>query len=462
MNLFKTLSITLITLLFSCSNETTNTSENKIDTKNPIANKTDKIIDQEIANPGFKTAAELRLMVGFPPPESKRVNRSNALMTPPYNRWSYLHMRTLYPTAGIPSAQKSFDIKREIDENISKLKIENPETGEKYDFDRFLKETYSDAFVVIHKNKIVYESYLNGMNADQPHQMMSCTKSFAGLFALLAVDEGKMNESDLVTKILPELKTGGAFDGATVKQVLNMTNSMDFSEDYADPNSGIVHYATVLGFMAPQEGKEYANSIYEFLPTIKQEKKYAHGEIFNYQTPKTDVVNWLTNRASGRSFQKDMYEKLWSKLGTSGETYVLLDANGTLFAGGGLNATPNNLARFGMMMINDGKFNGNQVVSPDVIQKIAKGGNIEAFSNGPLSSGPMGNKDWSYRAQWWVRHTSGKEAFSAIGINGQWIYIDVDRDVAIIKQSSQPVSSSEFFDGFNFNAFDTIIEHLTK
>ncbi len=342
----------------------------------------------------YATAEELKLMQGFPPPADKRVNRSNALMSPPYNRWAYLNMRTLYPTAGIAAAEKAVNIDRKIDENISKLKIENPETGEKYDFERYLKETYSDAFVVIHKDKIVYESYLNGMNADHPHQMMSCTKSFAGLFALLAVDEGKMNESDLVTSILPELKTGGAFDGATVKQVLNMTNSMDFSEDYADPESGIVHYATVLGFMAPQEGKEYAN--------------------------------------------------------------------GTLFAGGGLNATPNNLARFGMMMINDGKFNGQQVVSPEVIQKLAKGGNVDAFSNGPISSGPMKNKDWSYRAQWWVRHTPGKEAFSAIGINGQWIYIDIKRDVVIIKQSSQPVSSSEFFDGFNFNAFDIIIEHLTK
>ncbi|MCK5775926.1 MAG: serine hydrolase, partial [Bacteroidales bacterium] len=359
----------------------------------------DKVQAQD--NP-FATAAELELMQGFPPEASKRVNKGNALITAPYNRWSYLNMRTIYPTSGVPAAETAIKIERAIDKNISNLKIENPETGEKYDFDRFLKETYSDAFVVIHKNKVVYENYLNGMTADQPHQMMSCTKSFAGLFALMAVDEGQLKESDLITSILPELKTGGAFDGATVKHALNMTNSMDFSEDYADPESGIVHYGTVLGFMPEQEGKEYANSIYEFLPTIKKEKKYAHGEIFNYQTPKTDVVNWLTNRASGRSFQIDMYEKLWSKIGTGGETYVLLDANGTLFAGGGLNATPNNLARFGMMMINDGQFNGQQVVSPEVIQKIAKGGNIDAFSNGPLSAGPMKNKDWSYRAQWWV------------------------------------------------------------
>ncbi len=74
----------------------------------------------------------------------------------------------------------------------------------------------------------------------------------------------------------------------------------------------------------------------------------------------------------------------------------------------------------------------------------------------------MGGGDWSYRAQWWVRHTPGRESFSAVGVNGQWIYIDVDRDIAIIKQSSQPVSSTNKFDEFNINAYDTIIGYLTR
>jgi hypothetical protein len=70
--------------------------------------------------------------------------------------------------------------------------------------------------------------------------------------------------------------------------------------------------------------------------------------------------------------------------------------------------------------------------------------------------------DWSYRAQWWIRHTPGKASFMAIGIHGQWIYIDVKRNIAIIKQSSQPVSSSNYFDGYNISAYDSIIGHLIK
>ena len=115
------------------------------------------------------------------------------------------------------------------------------------------------------------------------------------------------------------------------------------------------------------------------------------------------------------------------------------------------------------MMLNDGKnVKGEQVVSKTIIDKLAKGGNIDAFSNGPESAGPMGNKDWSYRAQWWVRHTPGKEAFSAIGVFGQWIYIDKNRNIAIIKQASQNVPKNNDLDAFNLNAFDVIIDYLTE
>ena len=418
-------------------------------------------------NYDYSTAEELQLMKGFPPPVDKRVDKTNALLTPPYNRWSYLNMRTIYPTAGIKNADKSMMLAKEIDNGISKLMVSKAgedgfTTDEKVSMETYFKETFTDAFVVVKGDKVVYEKYLNGMHAHHPHQMMSVTKSFAGLFGLMAVENGDLKESDLVTSVIPELKNGGAFDGATFQQVLNMTNTMHFSEDYADPNSEIVEYAKVQGFITKNSGEKLPASIYEYLVTLKKDKDHAHGEIFHYQTPKTDVVNWATNRATGKSFQDNMYEVLWSKLGTDGETYVLLDQNGTLFAGGGLNATPTDLARFAVMMLNEGKVNGRQVVSSTIIQKLADGGSTEAFKNGPASSGVMGGGDWSYRAQWWVRHTPGKASFNAIGVHGQWIYIDVERDIAIIKQSSQPVSSNNYFDGYNISAYDTIIEYLSK
>jgi CubicO group peptidase (beta-lactamase class C family) len=113
-----------------------------------------------------------------------------------------------------------------------------------------------------------------------------------------------------------------------------------------------------------------------------------------------------------------------------------------------------------MMMLNDGTVGGRQIVAPAIIATLETGGSREAFSAGPEAVGAMAGGDWSYRAQWWIRHTPGREAISAIGIHGQWIYIDRRRRVVIVKQSSQPVSSDPAADQFILNAFDAVIDHL--
>lgn len=414
-------------------------------------------------NDKYATAEELGLMKGFPPPADKRITKANAIQNPPYNRWAYQHMRMFYPTANIPAADKPAPLSKTIDWDFEKgVKIKEPGTGETKTVPDFLKETWTDAIVVIRGDQIVYEKFLNSMTPNQPHQMMSATKSFGGLLGLMAVADGKVKETDLVTDYIPEFKKdGGAFNGATFGQVLNMTNSMDFTEVYSDPNSGIMTYVAVLGWKPKIEGREYSESLYEYLATLKADKNLEHGEVFHYQTPKTDVVNWVTNRVNGKSFQEDLYEKIWSKIGTEGETYVLLDNNATLVAGGGLNATPYNLARFAMMMKNDGKFNGRQVVPKAVIDKIAQGGSIEKFDSGPDSDDVVHKKgEWSYRGQWWVKHTPGMEAFMAIGVHGQWIYIDRNHDIAIVKLGSMPVSKDTYLDGYNLQGFYGIVEYL--
>jgi len=411
----------------------------------------------------FATADELGLMEGFPPPPDKRVTRANALLTPPFNRWSYLHMRMIYPSAPIAAADRAIAISKTIDWGLDDVRIEDPDSGTMTDMTTFLQKTYTDALVVIRGDNIVYEKYFNGMHPNQPHQMMSVTKSFGGLLGLMAVEDGKLREEDPVTKYVPELEEAGAFADATFGQVLDMTNSMEFTEDYADPMSGIRRYGAVLGWTDPVPGIEYEDNLYDYLVTLDIDENHEHGAIFHYQTPKTDVVNWVTNRVNEQSFQDALYERLWSKLGTEGETYVLLDKNATLVAGGGLNATPYNLARFAIMMINGGEFNGQQIVEPAVIQKLAQGGSIQAFDDGPDSDGVVHAKgEWSYRAQWWVKRTKGMEAFMAIGIHGQWIYLDVERKIAIIKQSSQPVSKDTFLNGYDLNAFYAMVDYLSR
>lgn len=144
---------------------------------------------------------------------------------------------------------------------------------------------------------LVYEHYDNDMHGARPHQMMSVTKSFAGLFALLAAADGLLDERAPVVSIVPELAAASAFATASIGEV-DMVNSMEFSEDYADPESDIQRYVWALGWMDAPPGSSVGN-LYDFLQSLSMNPEREHGEAFQYQTPKTDVVNWITNRATG-------------------------------------------------------------------------------------------------------------------------------------------------------------------
>ncbi len=413
-------------------------------------------------NEPFDTAshAELRLMQGFPPPPDKQVNRLNGLLVPPCNRWSYQNMRQIWPTAPIRPSGQSVDVPRAINVGIEAVRVTRQD-GTAADFETFLRQTFTDSFVVISKGKVICERYLNGMTANQPHIMFSCTKSFVGLFALMAIEEGLVSEDTPIITILPELDNGGAFASATFGQVLDMTASIRFNEDYADQKAEFHDYVAVLGAGVKADGAVIPDSLYAFAGGLKIETGRQHGEVFVYQTPQTDVLNWAVSRLTGHGFIDTLERRIWSRIGTDGEAYVLLDPSGILVAGGGLNATPNDLVRFAVMALAGGRFAGQAVLPRSIFDTIAKGGSTEAFQKGSSAEEDMADGHWSYRAQWWVRNTPGHEAFIAFGVSGQWIYIDRQRDVAIIKQSSQPEADSWYFHTYTQNAIDAVIRQVS-
>jgi CubicO group peptidase (beta-lactamase class C family) len=189
------------------------------------------------------------------------------------------------------------------------------------------------------------------------------------------------------------------------------------------------------------------------LATLHGDSEIEHGSVFRYQTPKTDVVNWVTNRLTHRSLFDDL-DQLWSVIGGGDEAYVLVDRTGAPVAGGGLNASPEDLARFCAFVLAD----TGDLISTAVLNRIQSGGSVDAFLAGPDALGVMTDGNWTYRAQWWVRNESGREAMTAIGVNGQWVYLDRKRGVGIVKQSSQPVAVDEQIDDLTIGVFDRIID----
>jgi CubicO group peptidase (beta-lactamase class C family) len=205
------------------------------------------------------THAELGLMQEFPPPPDKRVTRSNGVNVPPFNRWTYQNMRQIWPTVPVRPGKVALDVPRAIDPRVETVKVKRQD-GSVADFGTFLCKTFTDSFMVISKGRIIHETYQNDMTADQTHIMFSCTKSFAGLFALMALEEGLVTEDTPIVEILPELNNGGAFAKATFGQVLDMTASVQVREEFTDPTAEINRYAAIFGAKAEAQDSSLPDS----------------------------------------------------------------------------------------------------------------------------------------------------------------------------------------------------------
>lgn len=408
---------------------------------------------------GNRTAEELELMQGFPPPPDKQVVRGN-FMQPPYNRWSFQHIRELHPTREIyrgsgPVAGLNPNL-LDLDE-VSATVRENRELSLK----ELLETSHTDAFLILHKGQIVYERYMNGMAQHKQHQMFSATKSFVGTLMLTLLEQGQVDASKPVAFYLPEL-TGSAFADATVQQVLDMTTSIQFREIYDDPTSEIGLYGMVFGIGGPEPADyDGPRTIYELLPALK--KKERHGEAFHYVTPNTDVLAWIVSRVTGKRLSTLLEELIWQPLGMERDAYLWLDRSATEMAGGGLNITARDAARFGQMILQGGYANGQQIIPKSVAARILKPGNPKLF--GLAYEDPWyGDVAYAYHDQWWTFNNAHK-AVAAIGVHGQYIYLDAVAQMVVVKQSSSPDAeggANDLNDTDGPLLYQAIAEHLIK
>lgn len=191
----------------------------------------------------------------------------------------------------------------------------------------------------------------------------------------------------------------------------------------------------------------------DYLPTLTKEG--THGDAFTYKTPNTEVLGWLIRRATGQSVGEVLSDRIWRKLGAEQDAHLMIDSGGNEFAGGGLNLTLRDMARFGEMMRLGGRFNGQQIVPQAVVNDIQNGGEKAAFAKAGFSTLP----NWSYRAMWWVSHNA-HGAYMARGIHGQSIYIDPVAHMVVARFASHPQAANAHNDPTTLPAYHALAQHL--
>lgn len=398
--------------------------------------------------------ARMGWMIGSPPP-ADRIPRfdDGSFFQFPALRWSVAHMRQFMPTVNVSRGLgASIPILTNFNRDIDKVKFVPLGETKSMTWEESLEKVYTDGVIVMHHGEIVYEKYFGALTIDGQHAAMSVTKSFTGTLGIILAKEGLIDTEKTVSYYVPELKNS-AFGDATVRQVMDMTTALQFSEDYADPNAEIWKFSAAGNPLPKPKDYDGPRTYYEYLPTVK--KKGIHGDAFGYKTVNSDVLGWIIARVTGKSVSEVLSERIWKKIGAEQDGYFSVDAIGTPFAGGGFNLGLRDMARFGQLILNDGKVGQEQIIPKAAIDDIRKGGDKKAFEKAGYSL----LKGWSYRNMWWITNND-HGAFCARGVHGQVIYVDPKADMVIVRFASNPVAGNTANDPYSLPAYDAVAKYL--
>lgn len=411
------------------------------------------------ASTDYLTASEsdpvnLGWMKGTPPPADKLIMQPQSnYFSFPKLRWTVCHIREFLPTQLVSRGLGApVSLSYALDSKIDSILFYPLGSKEPMSWEESLAANYTDGILILYKGKIVYERYFGCLNEMGQHAAMSMTKSLTGLLAEILVAEGQLDDQLRVSSIIPELAQSG-FGDATVRQVMDMTTAIQFSEDYSDPQADIWAYSAAASPLPKPQGYEGADGYFEYLETVR--KNGIHGEAFGYRTVNSDALGWIISRATGKKITDLLSERIWQRIGAEQDAYMTVDAKGTPFAGGGLTAGLRDLGRVGLLMLNDGTMNNERLLPKKVVINIQNGGDKTAFTKAGYQSLTGG----SYRSMWWVFHNK-HGAFAARGVHGQTIYIDPTAEMVIVRFASYPEAKNAKIDPTSLPAYQAVAEYL--
>ena len=360
-------------------------------------------------------AADPDLPASTVPPAVQQLRRD--MLDPGINVLTFRSMDRIFTTRTVARSGPVWKLPRADHE----LNLTYQYQGKTYTTSEFLERTYTNALLVMKDGRIVSEIYRNNTDEKTRFVAFSMTKSITSLLIGCALEEGRIESiDDPITRYLPELK-GGGYEGVTIKQILQMRSGVDYEEryDFANPGIAALNHENAL-----------VKNVVRFADAARNiKRKHAPGEVFEYKTLDTAVLGWLLERVSGgSSVAAYTAQRLWEPLGAEADGFYLMDGPpgvGREFSGAGFNATLRDFARIGLMLLNQGVGNGRRIVSADWIDASTAPSTVlgEDFLAG-------------YGYQWWMAPKS--RAFYALGLQGQFIYVDPETRTLIVKLSYDP------------------------
>ncbi|MGB0407333.1 MAG: serine hydrolase domain-containing protein [Pseudomonadales bacterium] len=337
---------------------------------------------------------------------------------------TFRNFHTLFHTERVPAGPHPWVLER-TPVDLSALRYEFD--GGCYDLAHFLEHNRTNALLVLKDGKIVQEIYRNGANEESRFISFSVGKSLTSSLLGLALAQGALPSLDApVTTYVPKLK-GTGYDGASVRDLMQMSSGVHMNEDY-DIHS--------------EEPNLFAEGIYQswftealrfsdFAATL--DRAAPPGTVFNYNTFDTQVLGSVLEEATGQRFNDFLGEALWGPLGMESDLLMIMDSAGDdreALAGGGYLMTLRDFGRFGQMMLNGGVADGRRIHPRDWVDEATQADPARPFLQvGAIDDGGV---RVGYQHQWWL---FPKQDYSAEGVFGQYIYVMPRHKLVIVKLS---------------------------
>ncbi len=306
--------------------------------------------------------------------------------------------------------------------------------GRQYDLFDYLALNRVAGILILKNGEMVLEDYELGTAPETHWPSYSMAKSVSSTLIGAALQDGSITSlDDPVTKYVPALK-GGAYEGVSVRNVIQMASGMKWDEAYTNGKSDRRKLLEIQLEQKPGEILKYMSGL---------SRSGAPGTIWNYNTGETFVVGAVLEGATHKPLAKYLSEKIWAPWGMESKAKWQLESpNGAGWAGGGLAATLRDFARIGLLVQADGVIDGKRLVPPGWFEEAG-------------SAKEIGGKTVQYGYLWWTFPKDDPVhagAFQAQGIFGQHMYINRKEKLVIVVLSARPkptgstvVDDSAFF-----------------
>jgi CubicO group peptidase (beta-lactamase class C family) len=349
----------------------------------------------------------------------------------PHNRWGFLHVRELTRTARIAGSHDLVEpLPRRLDDFASFTFEHN---DRRWTLAEMLAATFTDGLMVVKDGAVLHE-YLGGlMRPTDTHLLMSVSKSLTSTLAGVLAGQGIIDVNACVPDYIRGLR-GTSWEGCSVQHLLDMRAGTRFDEeDYDNPASDGRLIEQVSGYTTRLRA-DIPMDTYRWIGQLPNDEP--HGGLFKYRSILPDVLAWLMCEATGETFADLFSRHIWSQFAES-DADIIVDAAGFPVVEGGICATLEDLARFGVMCLRHGQISGRQIVPAEWMRRPTTRSQelIDAFvlTRESARQGPNA----CYHDYWWV-YDSVAGIYCGLGINGQMLMIHHPSDTVIAKFSTWP------------------------